>query len=987
MRPIRLKMQAFGPYIDECEIDLSEFGDRGLYLISGSTGAGKTTIFDAITFALYGELSGSNRTGSMMRSKYADPTQETYVELEFECRGKRYIVKRSPRYEREKKRGEGITESAASVVLTLPDGKTVEKGANEKIANEIIMLDKKQFCQTMMIAQGDYLRLLFAKSQEREKLLRTLFGTEKYDMLRQKMNDEKKKLYGEREDIKKKILTDSTWIKSDDEPSLKASIKEHAEAANTEHLIGIIEQLIELGEANKKRFEKQKKSAAADYEKAVRELQHAEECSARLTAANADLKKLGRELSESAAAAKKLEKEKAGLADGREKLEAESRSLEGAAADLERCKAQLEKAETELAEAEKLVKMVGTLTEALNDTENKRWLHEQQVAEKLKLEKRRKHLTEQTDALRRRAEELDGVGAKHTALQGEKENADKELRALDALTDDHEKLSRDFSKLKKISDEYKAADAEYAKLDHEYEAMNAAFLRGQAGVLGELLGEGAECPVCGSTHHPKIARRGSDVPSEQQLEAARSARDKAEAERAAHSAKLERLGGEYDTAEKMLNEKADELLGSHEDIGVNAGRRRADIGRTLDELAKQLAEQAALIDERREKLGKAAEGEAELKKLAERIAAAEKLCSDSLSDIKTAEGRCSEKQKALSQEFEKRFGDGSTDNAAKKAAELKADAVSAVKKASEAADREQIRVERSKELVGELEKLSRQEKEIAEKIMQVRQQTAAAERSEKDKRAEIEALLSDPDLDGSEQTLREKKAAVREIEKLRNSIETELGNAANRISNNKKAASSIRQDGEALAAADQRYSMVEELEKTVSGNLGGQDRISFETYVLQKNFRGMVDFANRLLLEMTDDHYSLKTTVLDNRTRKAGLDLELFDHWNDTSRDVKTLSGGESFLAALSLALGLAEEVQSNKGGVQLDSMFVDEGFGTLDEESLDLVMNALDELSRGNGSRLIGIISHVEELSSRISSHITISKDPIGGSTAKVSI
>ncbi|MBQ1538868.1 MAG: AAA family ATPase [Ruminococcus sp.] len=132
MRPIRLKMQAFGPYIDECEIDLSEFGDRGLYLISGSTGAGKTTIFDAITFALYGELSGSNRTGSMMRSKYADPTQETYVELEFECRGKRYIIKRSPRYEREKKRGEGITESAASVVLTLPDGKTVEKALTKR---------------------------------------------------------------------------------------------------------------------------------------------------------------------------------------------------------------------------------------------------------------------------------------------------------------------------------------------------------------------------------------------------------------------------------------------------------------------------------------------------------------------------------------------------------------------------------------------------------------------------------------------------------------------------------------------------------------------------------------------------------------------------------------------------------------------------------------------------------------------------------------
>ena len=188
-----------------------------------------------------------------------------------------------------------------------------------------------------------------------------------------------------------------------------------------------------------------------------------------------------------------------------------------------------------------------------------------------------------------------------------------------------------------------------------------------------------------------------------------------------------------------------------------------------------------------------------------------------------------------------------------------------------------------------------------------------------------------------------------------------------------------------LANADKRYTMVEELEKTASGNVGGQNRITFETYVLQENFRGMVEHANRLLMQMTDDHYSLETAVQDKKSQKAGLDLELFDHWNDTTRKVQTLSGGESFLAALALALGLAEEVQSSKGGVQLDSMFVDEGFGTLDEESLDLVMNALSELSN-DSSRLIGIISHVDELKNRIDNQITITKDVIKGSTATVS-
>ena len=279
MRPIRLRMEAFGPYIGESEIDFTSFGDRGLYLINGNTGAGKTTIFDAITFALYGELSGDNRKGSMMRSKYADPSQETYVEFEFECRGKRYTVKRSPSYTRAKKRGDGTTDSPASVILTLPDGKTVEKGANEKLEGEILMLDKDQFCKTIMIAQGDYLKLLFASSKEREPLLRTLFGTEKYDTLRQRLIEEKKRLYGEREEIKNGILADASWIKFDDEPSLRAEADKQAKAANTEELTKITERLIELGGQEKARLEGEQKTVAADYEAAVKSLQHADECS------------------------------------------------------------------------------------------------------------------------------------------------------------------------------------------------------------------------------------------------------------------------------------------------------------------------------------------------------------------------------------------------------------------------------------------------------------------------------------------------------------------------------------------------------------------------------------------------------------------------------------------------------------------------------------------------------------------------------------
>ncbi|MCR5122742.1 MAG: AAA family ATPase [Ruminococcus sp.] len=984
MRPIRLRMEAFGPYIDECEIDFTEFGSRGLYLINGNTGAGKTTIFDAITFALYGELSGDNRKGNMMRSKYADPAQETYIEFEFECRGKNYTVKRSPAYTRAKKRGEGTTDSPASVVLTLPDGKTVEKGANEKIESEILMLDKEQFCKTMMTAQGDYLKLLFATSKEREPLLRTLFGTEKYDTLRSRLIEEKKKLFGEREDIKTKILADAAWIKFDDEPSLKAAANEHAKAANTAQLIEITEKLAALGEERKSQLENEKKTFAAKYESAVKSLQHAEDRNKKLTELADNTEKLEADIKKSETESEKLKADGEKLKDEREKLEAESKALEGAAAALERCKAREEKAAHELDEAKSLADKVAQLAHARTDAENKRETHDRHKAEKNKLENQRGELAEETEQLRRRAAELDGVGAEHTALLGKKADAEKKINSLNGLIAECKKLTADLKKLEKARTEYEAADSDYKRKNCEYEALNDRFLRGQAGVLGERLTEGAECPVCGSTHHPKIALRGSDVPSELQLNAAKALRGEAEKKRSEASEKAGRLGGEYEKAKVNLGEKADELLGTHEDIEENARKSTEELEAALRELEKEISEKAALIKERADDLGKAKKNDAELKKLADMLAAADRNCSESLSEISAAEGRCAEMEKTLSRELEKRFGDGSTDGAEQKTADLTDKAKSALEEAKKAVKNEQKRVDRTKALTEELEKLAVREKENAAASAKINEALAADKRALKDTLGETEKLKADPDFDGTPEALKEKSAAVKELTKLRNGIETELGNVISRINDNKKAAKELKKKGEALADADRRYTMVEELEKTASGNVGGQSRVTFETYVLQENFRGMVSFANRLLMQMTDGHYSLKTAVQDKKNLKAGLDLELFDHWNDTSRDVKTLSGGESFLAALALALGLAEEVQSHKGGVQLDSMFVDEGFGTLDEESLDLVMNALEELSN-ESSRLIGIISHVDELKNRIDNRITITKDAINGSSAEV--
>ena len=625
------------------------------------------------------------------------------------------------------------------------------------------------------------------------------------------------------------------------------------------------------------------------------------------------------------------------------------------------------------------------LAEARKEAESKRKAHELRKADKAALEQQRDKLAGETEQLRRRAAELDGEEAKHTALLGKKADIGKQINALDGLAGDCGKLAADHKKLEEARKRFEAAEKNYKQKNCEYEALNDRFLRGQAGLLGEKLAEGEECPVCGSKHHPRIAVRGNDVPSEQQLNAAKAARDQAEKKRTEASAAAGRLGGEYETALTNLNDKADELLGTHDDIEANARKTLAELSGTLDSIEKEIAACSALIKERADKLGMAEKNDAELKGLADRITAADRLCGESLSDISAAEGRCSEMEKTLSDELEKRFGDGSTDDAERKTAAFTDKAGTALAEASKATENEQKRVNRKKALADEFEKLARREKSNSEKLAGVRETLAADNRAMSEKQKEINDLKADPDFDGTPEALKEKSAAVGELKKRKSGIETALGNVTSRISDNRNAAKRLTKKGVQLADADRRYTMVEELEKTASGNVGGQNRVTFETYVLQENFRGMVNYANRLLMQMTDDHYSLKTAVQDKKSQKAGLDLELYDHWNDTSRDVKTLSGGESFLAALALALGLAEEVQSHKGGVQLDSMFVDEGFGTLDEESLDLVMNALSELSN-ESSRLIGIISHVDELKNRIDNHITITKDVKNGSTAEVS-
>lgn len=987
MRPIKLTMQAFGPYIDECEINFSEFGDRGLYLLTGNTGAGKTTIFDAITYALYGEMSGDNRESSMMRSKYASPTDETFVELLFECRGACYKIRRNLAFIREKKRGSDTTKQAASVTLTLPDGKTIEKGVNDKIENEILMLNRKQFCQTVMIAQGEYFKLLFAKSKEREPLLRTLFGTEKYKLLQERLNENKRTLEMECKQIRHDILSDSAWIKFDDMPELKSIAEDHAAAANTKQLIEIVEQLVCAGDSKQKALEKEKETVSAKHEAAIKSYQHTKESSDRLKAANETAEKLKHKIEKLQKDADDLTAEKKSLSEKCGRIDAEQEQLKDAPALLEKCKAEEEKAEGRLADAKALSNQMKNLTAAKMDADKKMRKAEECAKQKAALVNKQEELLAETETLRKRVADLDGETAKYTDLLNNREKTEKEISSLESLYAEYLALEKERQKLADAQKALVSADAAYSKINGHYEDLNSRFIKGQAGILGEMLEEGKECPVCGSKLHPNIAVRDSNVPTETELNAAKKKRDKAEEERSkAGSAATERKGI-CDTAEKKLSQTADELLGTHTDIADNIAKRTAECRDRMASLDQEIKQAKALVDERKQMQKQAEEKHSASEQLGKAIKDAETTCTAANSELNEAKGKYTQMENDLAVKLEQYFGDKSLDGAEDKIHQLIADAQKMLDQAKDAVTSEKKRIKKSEMLAEERKKLDQTAKEYDERSAALKEQIASESAVRKDKETEIQKLLNDPEFDGTPEQLAEKEAAVNAVKKRKNEIDTDLSSLENRIRDNRKAAASLKEKGTALAYAESQYTMVEELENTASGTVVGQDKITFETYVLQENFRGMVNHANRLFREMTDDHYTLSTAVQEKKSQKAGLDLELFDHWNDTSRDVKTLSGGESFLAALSLALGMAEEVQSSKGGVQIDSMFVDEGFGSLDEESLDLVMNALDELSRGSGSRLIGIISHVEELKNRIDKKIVISKDPIGGSKAEISV
>ena len=919
MRPVYLKIAAFGPYSDITELDMTRLGSSGIYLITGDTGAGKTTIFDAICFALFGKPSGDIRENSMLRSKYASPDVATEVELVFEDKGKTYRVKRNPEYMRPSKRGDGETRQAAGAELILPDGTAItkEKAVTEKII-EITGVDRNRFTQIAMIAQGEFLKLLHAETKDRQKIFRDIFRTGYYQELQEKLKDETNSLIRKYENVKGSISQYIDGISVGGESLNREVLEEKkkngipfGEAAELIDKILNEDTALEysLREAlsnNEKElaeFNEQKRKIS-EYEKAYRE--HAE---------NAEKLKIY------------LEREKSlGEEISKENLRREYIDVKAREA------AEIELQYTDYDNLEVLNKKLGQAYVKLKNSQNKK-------SENERLESK---LKDEISYLKKDQEAVKDSGELKQKLINYIRIIKDRLREIDELNSYISELNQLEIKLSKAQEEYLKYSSMAQKSQNEYMSLNRAFLDDQAGVLALTLAEGSPCPVCGSLSHPCKARIKKSSPTQDEVNKAREYSERAAAEASKKSENANALRGKAEAMSETIYNRLSENY------------RKIELSSIADILIKKKKEYMTKMSDAEEKLKTAEKNILRNQQINKLIPEKEKILEDikfitneALKNISAEQTNIEQyNQQILKLKSRLRYED-------KKSAEEKVNLI-----------RSEIN-----DIRKGMEKLQKLFEECKERINLIKGSISQQEKS----------MSARPD--GS---LTEINSKIHFYEEQRALIMKSGKDVHARIVQNKSVKENIEIRLEDILKIENKLSLVKSLSDTANGNLNGKERIMLETYIQTNYFDHIIDRANIRLMIMTNGRYELKRKKNSSNFRsQSGLELDVTDHYNGTERSVKTLSGGESFMASLALALGLSDEIMSSAGGIRLDTMFVDEGFGSLDEESLHQAMTALSSLADGN--RLVGIISHVSELKERINNQIIVTRERSGGSKVEI--
>ena len=919
MRPIKLVMSAFGPYASRTVLELDKLGTSGLYLITGDTGAGKTTIFDAITFALYGAASGENRESGMFRSKYADADTPTEVELTFIYAGKEYYIKRNPEYERPKTRGDGFKTEKANAELHYPDGRVVTKLREvERAVEQIIGIDRNQFAQIAMIAQGDFLKLLVASTDERKKIFQKLFRTRSYYSLQERLKSEAGILSKEYDGISSSIRQYINGIVCDEDDVLSIKVRNAKEGlCSTEETLELLSRLIEKDKEEEKRLKEELTDIRKELEKITAILTNNETWSK---------------------ARNSLEKSENDLKEAREELKV--------------LKNKLQAEEINKSKIEEIRKKIAAIEAELPEYKES----DDKIKDRDALKKETKELSED---LAKQEERLTSLENEIEALKEERktlEKADKEKADLDAKKKETEEtqrrvsdISKELKSLDNLEEQLKREQKEYNKLyedvqikDEEYRRLFKLYLDDQAGIIAETLSDGVPCPVCGSTSHPKKAVKAENAPTKEKLDESKSMYESAQKEAQDASGKAAQTKGQADEKRNSVLTMLKEMFGAVTLDG--AGRliedKKTDIENVLDKLQIATEEQQKRID-RKDEIDKAfPEKENERGSLKNSISENKTKLSGQKATLESLEVRIDELVKKLKYESEEK---------AKEAKQTLRDEAKGLEDAYKAAD---DAVNLQNEKIAGFKAAIKEAEKVLEEAKEIDVATVEAEQSAfKTRQGEIDE--------------KQKVISARK--------------SANEISEGK-----IKEKSAEILGVEKRLKWVKALSNTANGNISGKEKIMLETYIQMTYFDRIIARANTRFMVMSGGQYELKRRKeAENNRSQTGLELDVIDHYNGTERSVKTLSGGESFKASLSLALGLSDEIQSSAGGIKLDTMFVDEGFGSLDDESLGQAMRALQNLTDGN--RLVGIISHVSELKERIETQIVVTKEKGGGSQIKM--
>ena len=917
MRPLKITMSAFGPYAGEVTLDMQKLGKSGIYLITGDTGAGKTTVFDAISYALYGEASGNYRENTTLRSKYASAGTPTFVELEFEYNNEIYKINRNPEYPRPNKRGEGFTKQSANAELVMPDGSVITKikEVSAKV-EEIIGINKNQFSQIAMIAQGDFRKLLNCETNERSKIFRKIFKTEPYHNIEIKLSSLFNELKRNREKEKNGIEQYINQLKCNKNDTLSLEL-ERAKSGDVliEDVIKLAGEIINKDTLEYTKTQKNIESINEEIEKInsnIKLYENQEATKKAYAKASAKLEELKTKRNECEKAYKSAEAQRERLDDLTRKINLINSKM------------------PKYDELKSLENSIKERTQSFEKSNNLLKLKQQEIT---LLEK---EIDEKSKAL----EEVKGADLLVQKLTVQKEEINKKAEALKELKTEIDRCKTEQKNLKNAQSFAKSALDEYGALENEYNQIYIAFFNEQAGIIADGLKDGEPCPVCGSTSHPNLARKSENAPSQADVESAQNlvkkAQEKADKARDTASA----LKSRFDEIAANVKSSAKKLFGTDDNVFD-------DYNSNINALKKEYDCTLALLKTANEKLSLYKKLDKEIPKIQEK----QKSLSDEISTLNT--------QKASDEAF--------ISENTKRVTSIKSELD------FESADL-------AKDKLKEYTNLSNDIKNAIEKSKNDFDDIKSKYDTQKGTKASLENALKEfKEIDLA--SLNEKSLKLNEYKK---DIDETAKSLYSRIESNKLLVDNISEKRDILKGYDDKYVWLKALSETANGDISGKEKITLETFVQMTYFDSIIRKANIRLLTMSDGQYELvRRSDAETLKKNEGLALDVIDHFNASSRSVSTLSGGESFMASLCLALGLSDEIQSSNGGIKLDTMFVDEGFGSLDGEALDRALSALTSLSQGN--RLVGIISHVDALRDRIDNKIVITKDRTIGSNAQI--